>query len=81
MGNIQQSIVIILASDYALAGEFVVINPNLGRAVDGYNIALSASETELQVAENNVGRTLDAETRVDETCQSCQYHWLKDCWK
>jgi len=59
-----------------------VINPDLGGAVHGYNIALGASETELQVAEDNISDTLDAKTRVDKTCQSRQYdilRWL-DGW-
>lgn len=44
-----------------------MINPDLGGGVNGNNVALGASKTKLQVTEDNIGGTLDAETRVDET--------------
>ena len=67
MGDIKETIVVILATNNALAGQVTVVNPDPGSTVQGNEIAFADGDRHLQVAQDDVASIPDAETAICNT--------------
>lgn len=69
MRNIQQPVVVILFARDAVGGEIAVVDPDVGRVLELDQVLGLGGVVEVEVAQDDVGLLLDAETSVGQAWQ------------
>lgn len=67
VGNVELAVVKVLVADDAVVLELVVVDPDIDGVVQGKRVLALAGDVELEVSDDDVAHTPDADTAIGES--------------